>query len=228
MADESVIKRIIGLRELAKNNANSEEAATASAIADKLIAKYRVEEELLNPKTSKVILDSNYIYTTGRVVGWKAALVSIIAKAYSCATCIVYTKPEGRKVSSFQLAGTQEDIDIVHYMFGWISSEIERLTKVNGKDKGHIFCNSYAEGFVDAIKTKLYNNNQDRKAENADSEYCAALVRIDNRTEQSLSFLKSSFKLVKNTYQNKSYIDPKGFKQGYDKGINTNLSKGLN
>lgn len=232
------IKRIKGLLELAANPAaTAEEAASAAKIADSLIAKYRISNHQLVNKEAELEVYAEAeqaVYVSSRVTAWKSDLITILAPHYGCACFLRFSSKRDengrkRKTTHFMLFGQKKDIAIVHYMFSWLSATIDRLTKLNGYGKGHVYCHSYSLGAVNGIKMQLDKSKQEIAAEAAkDSVQSAALVKIDSRAQEAKIALNKAIKLGKNTSGgSQARFDPLAFASGREAGSNIHLGKSL-
>lgn len=227
-----ILDKIRHLRSLSTSN-NVHEAAAAAAAANVLIAKHRISEEEINAADASKKEDPSespvFLYETGRVTMWKQNLAMMLARHYGCALWDnATTGDNGRKVTRLQIVGIKSDTDIVHYMFSWLTNEIERLSKIYGRGKGHVFAQSYCDGAVAGIREQLTASAQAIKAQAAQDGQSAAIVRLDNRVQESLTTLYKLHTNLRTTrvvsYRRK---DVSAFDQGVRSGRNIQLSKGL-
>jgi hypothetical protein len=231
MASTEILDKIRQLKLLAQSS-NLNEALSASAIADKLILKYRIsEQELLQSGIGQEETpdeDSFILYETARVIRWKGSLATNIARHYGCIVwndCFHDPERNGRQVSRYRLVGRKSDREIVSFMFAWLVLEIERLTKLNCKGQGHVACNSYSEGATVGVAQQLHKDKEEIKKEAASSN---ALVKLDERYEESraaLSKLHSNLR-TKKSYSH-SHIDRSSFEKGVSDGKNIHLGKAM-
>jgi len=222
----SIIDRIRKLQSLTKSS-NAFEAANAAAAANKLIDQYRLSEsELEADDHEDIIEDYSAIYESGRITKWKSILAANISKHYGCG---IYNSKSYRS-NVFKLVGRKSDIDIVHYMFAWLSSEITRLCMIDSKKKmfnksdGKVFANSFCLGVVAGITEQLTKSRQEI-TNDANSN---ALVKLDDRYNESMNFLNKLHNLKQSTSFNNSNINKSAFDVGKSKGQNIHLGKGLN
>ena len=228
-----IINRINKLRSLS-NSSNANEAANAAKIANRLCEQHRISEADLNKNDSTITRDLSYIYETGRVTRWKEDLCCFLAQNYGCS---ILSEPEkafnplkrkSRKVSRYRLFGMKSDMEIVHYMFEWLSSEVERITILNCKGLGHVPSNSYSIGMVDGICVQIKKAKEEVRAE-AEASQIQSLVKIDARAEESrkqMYMLNPGLVTVKTNQKNQ--IDSDSYYSGLEEGKSLQIKKALN
>ena len=221
-----LVLKVRQLLELAKSN-NIHEATVATAAADRLIAKYRISEDDI-AGTSNPEEDSEYLYSTARIIRWKSLLAFILAKNYGCA---LYNNAElgasagGRRVSHYKLVGRKSDMELVRYLFGWMTGEIESLCKDNCKGLGHIGSQSYCEGAVTGIKLQLEKNTVEFSNEVVASGQSQALVKINSRLEEADRTMRSLHDLKKTKVYSSRKIMTSAYHKGIYDGTHINLSR---
>jgi len=217
----SVISKIQKLLALSKSS-SSAEAATAAAIANKMIDEYRISEIDLavdSNESDPLIEDDGFIYETGRVIPWKKSLVGVLCHHYGVAHFNDNDYPNGRLVSRFKLLGRKSDIAITRYMFAWLLSECQRLADGEAKGKGRIFVASYCQGFVAGIKAQLAKSRDEAKLL-ASSQ---AMIKLDSRLEESRAFMYSKYNLRNTKGSSASQIDPNAYYSGKSRGDSIHL-----
>lgn len=233
MSTDTIIEKIKGLLRLAQSK-DVHEAAAAVKAAENLISKFRIDEADLNinqDKKSEPVEDINILYETARIVSWKSTLAIILADHYGCAIFNdgIYDSSKSKlgKINRYRLVGHQSDLDLTRFMFGWITAEIERLTKRNCKGLGHITSASYAQGAVVGVNDQLQIAKQQAKVAANTSNQVTALATLDNRLAESKELLKRLHTLSKHKQYSKRHIDVDAYDQGRDAGKNMYLAKGL-
>lgn len=220
---EKIIEQIKKLRALSTSS-NEHEAAAAAKAAAKLCEKHRISEvDLVDQEL--IIMSDTPVYETGKVILWKDNLSSFISRHYGCSIFVHGDRSNGRKYSEYRIVGKPSDLKIVHYMFGWLSSEIERLTKQYGKGKGHIFCSSYAFGMVKGIQEQMTIAKQEARQEEV--HQANALVKIDARLEEATKTMNKMFKLNTSNVKTSSQLDPTAFAYGKEKGLSLQITKAI-
>lgn len=145
---------------------DSAEAASATAMAQRLIERYRIDEALLKDEEQKPVvtreeiqkeLRNEIIYNfRGRhVATWILNLSSYIARENACRVWY------GANISAI---GRADDVACVRYMLGYLVLEIERLAKEGlaaykvetGFPGGKTWGNSFRLGAVSEIADRLW------------------------------------------------------------------------
>ena len=221
----SVIERVQKLLALSKSS-NPNEAANAAAAANKLIDQYRLSEADITTEqgeTDPLVEDDGYIYETGKITPWKAALVRTLAAHYGVAHFNAIHYPEGRKVSRFKLLGRKSDIEITRYMFSWLMMECQRLANAQAKGLGRVFAASYCEGFVNGVAIQLHSSRQEAQK----TATSAAIVKLDARLKESTDFMYTNYNLRKAKAVSQGQRDMRAFVAGEQQGKNIHLGQSL-
>lgn len=228
MEIQQVISKINKLRSLS-NSSNVNEAAAAAAAADRLMQNYRItaaELSLSNKEEEPIVLIDEYLYTSGRLVLWKNALASVLCEHYGCAY-FIQTVPSDKSaarstVKALRVFGCKSDFDIVKYMYGYLTSEIERLTKLEASGRGHVFSQSYSLGAVQGIKDQLTASINEMRRENTSS----AMVLLSSRAEKSRGTMYQKMNLKKAATSKQRYSSD-GYDSGRERGQSISLRAGL-
>jgi hypothetical protein len=119
----SVIKKVRDLRARSKSD-NVNEAATAAAIADKLIQEHRISEaQLEHDAGDGPRADKRPILREQRRTMWRWHLVTVVSEHYGCAVNVQ------RSAEGYELfpVGKPDDLAIVRTVLPWLDSEILRI-----------------------------------------------------------------------------------------------------
>lgn len=218
---QKVIDKVKNLLALSKSD-NVHEATAAANKANQLIDEYRLSSMDLSEDNSEIdplIEDADAIYESGRQIFWKVNLVIVLANHYGCAVYNHANYSTGRMFSRFKLIGRTSDIQIVKYMFSWLSMECQRLAEINGKGRGKVYIQSYCLGFVSGIKEQL--NKSRKEAEKTVNS--TALVKLNNRLDEADAFMNATHNLKSTTTKSQSQQDVWAFHSGQLKGESTHL-----
>lgn len=166
---EDIINKIKGCLALAKCETASE-AATAAYMAQKLIARYGIDEALLLtdkpevPANEQVVEHEVFKFDGPRVVTWVLNLGSALAEVNNCKLWFVGGDNwwPGFK-AHLMAAGREEDIATISYMMQFLFGEIEDIAKVEAKNfrkefgysGGKNWSNSFKVGAVSKIRDRL-------------------------------------------------------------------------
>ena len=226
MSDISnIIDRVKKLQALS-TSANANEAAAAAAAANRLIDQYRLSLADLEIKESAkepVEEADGYIYQSGKITFWRSNLAALLAKHYGCAIWNDADWSSGRMVSRYRLVGRRSDIGICHYMYSWLTLEIERLSNSEAKGRGRVFVSSYCVGFVSGISEQL-KLSRVQVQEQATS---SSIVKINERLVESEAELNRLHKLKKTGASFHSRIDHNAFSAGKNRGESIHLGAKL-
>lgn len=217
---QGIIEKINKLRALSKSD-NINEATAAAMAANKLIEQYRLSESELETKSEEILEDESPLYNCGRITLWRSFLAQIIANHYGCA---IYNKV-GHRSNQYMLIGLKSDMQIVKYMYAWLSLEIERLSHSAAKERlgnsnGKQFSQSFCLGATQGIKNQLASSRKECINENA-------LVKIESRFSNAEAYMNKSLKLGKSKNSNVN-ISPEAYNNGFEKGKNIHLGAKLN
>lgn len=217
----NIIERVQKLLALSKST-NANEAAAAN----KLIDQHRLSEadlEGAGEVSEPVEEDASYIYESGRINPWKALLVRVLVNHYGLACWNDAHWNTGRMVSRYRLVGRKSDITISKYMFAWLTAECQRLSDLEAKGKGKVYCNSYCMGFVRGVEDQLRAS----RVEVQKTATSTAIVKIDARAEEAEEFLNTAHSNLR--YKKslaKSRLDADAYQAG-KKGENLHLGASL-
>lgn len=221
METNPIIEKVRHLLKLAKSS-NANEAANAAAAANKLIDRHRISEDELND-SSPIIRDTVPIYETGRVIPWKSSLANILAAHYGCACVNLTDRSSGRQYSRYTLVGRKEDLEITRYMFTWLEAECHRLSS-EVKGQGHIAVFSWCRGFVAGVAHQLSLSRAEVKQESTET----AIVKLDNRLEESKKEMYNIFPDITKAPPSKSRYDYDAYNRGIIKGKSISIGNKLN
>jgi len=216
-----ILTKIKNLFALAANSSNLEEAATASALAQKLLDKYQFSLADLASNNNEEI-GEELIYQCNNCVLWKSTLLHHIAENN-------YTKSVFYRGKGFKVIGRPTDIKLVSYFWDSVVTQIENLTKLaikNGLGYGKNFTNSFKLGATNTVISKLKKAKQESKEEaSATVNGQNSLIWLSGKELELQKYLQA-FKF-KNIRSN-SNINHNGYLAGKAAGENVNLGKGLN
>lgn len=151
MADiKSIIDRVRKLLSLA-NSSNANEAAVATAKANKLIDEYRISRDQLNTDSDPLEhAETEPLYEADRAATWRMNLAVLLSRHYGCFIFNNTTK----RAAYYQVAGRKSDVAILRYMFAYVDSECMRLSVQISKGKGRTYAESYRRGLERNHKLK--------------------------------------------------------------------------
>ena len=150
---KQIIEKIKKVMALAENNPNENEAIAAALKAQKLMAKFHINEDELGEELTESKLESMECNVGGKTQKWKLQLAVVLANNFRCK---VYLKN-----NNVTFYGFEEDVNICSEVFYSLykigvrlSDKLKRETrKETGTAKG--IRNTFCVGFVAGIKSEL-------------------------------------------------------------------------
>lgn len=239
---ESIIERVKKLLALSTSS-NPHEAATAAALANKLILQHALSQHELLGTSETPIYDKEPVFSTKRVTMWKYNLLMVLAKNYGCKVIIcdkakdIFADKFSRTETNYRLIGAPSDIEVIKYLFSYLTMMTEILVKLNSaqhksdRSQGKIIANSYAEGIIRGIDLQLEASRasffSEVKASNEQSKINALAV-IDNKLSVADAAMKKFIPNV--TYSrvtSHSKIDSTQFNNGVNDGKSIQINKAI-
>lgn len=198
-----IIEKIRKLLALSKS-ANANEAATAAALAQKLMAQHRLEPHDVNDPVELTMRDPTplIVWNSVRVPPiWLGLLAANLATLNGCAIVIERT---GYREWSVWVAGQKTDIEAYRYLFGWLMSEVSRLTEKNfhahlpdelyraviereGRSYARTLKSSYRLGCIQGALSAM------KQAEAEVRAAATGIVKVDTRVPEAAMILRAHF-----------------------------------
>lgn len=166
--NEKVLDRVRKLLALAQSD-NVNEAATAAAAAERLMAEHKLEMADVEARTGQAddedVVDFEISEDTTRFVGWRSNLVTVLAEVNGC-DVIHWQKARWERPNalSFKVVGRASDTQAVSYLFKYLANEVDRLCTREGHGYGRSFANSFRHGAVATIAERLRAQKREREA----------------------------------------------------------------
>lgn len=220
MSLQDIISKVQKLRNLS-HSSNLNEAANAAAVAEKLIAEYRLTEAELSVEkniSEPIIEAQEYLYETGKIVQWKSLLALYLSNHYGVFVYNSCDYSEGRKRTRYAMVGRDSDTKILKYNFDFLVNEISELCDLlcsgNGRRGVSIERNSFCLGAVDGIMAKL----RAEKKEVESKATSGALVVLNNKLTEAAMFAKNTHNLGKATGHSQTRMDMSSYARGKEVG----------
>jgi len=227
-------KDLIALRDRAGTPAESAAAARAlAALLDKhRISMTELEMSGSEEKEDIVANRSEPIAVWRRAVTWRRNLISVLCQHYGVAhwhQMAVCSQSHSRwglplrrnYETSVFLCGRQSDMDIVRYMFAWLSADVTRIGKSYCVGRGRRFSHSWMIGFVGGIEEQLTEARRttlEMKPEETG-------ICLQGRFQEAMEFMRNKLG-TKNVKTTSSY-DENASKLGRSKGRAHHLGNSL-
>lgn len=200
MTTQDIIDRIRKLRRLA-TSLNEHEAATAAAIADKLIQKHRLEEAAIEGDehdTIPIDEDPEFFDLGNRVNTWQWYLYTRLISHYDVAGYSSWRN--GHR--TLHMIGRKDDIEIVKFQCSFFTAEINRLALHVAGGRGRTALHSFRMGAVVGILKALW---EAKAAAMAAANTNTAMVLV-NRKKEADEALNAKFPNMRDVQEPKANI----------------------
>jgi len=139
------------------NSPNPNEAETARAMADKLIAKYNITEDELSSLDEKVFYGENEkLFSTVGIVSWKQHLAVAVSKYFDCQIVQEELIPaEGEHHYNHFVYGDDDQVKDTQFVYHAFNKKIENLAATQCVGRGPVYVDSYCEGVVESVKWNI-------------------------------------------------------------------------
>jgi len=229
--DNSLINKIKALlNKTVENGCSLEESASAFGLAQKMIDKNRLS--MMDIDSFDIDAEEE-VFNFGSIPGseslktstWKNHLAMLLAKANGCKVYLENGNMRAKSMSSVKIIGRNSDVQVVNYLFMFMSNEIERLCKFSMRHRngsGKSWSNSFKIGAVTAISEKLQNGK--KEAEIGASE--VSIVRVNDRYKEVEEFASNNLNLKKRPTTAYQKVDS-AYNYGYEAGSKIQVKAGL-
>lgn len=198
-----IIEKIKKLLALSKSS-NANEAATAAALAQRLMAQHRLQPADVLDGPELTLLDPIplIVWKSRRLPPtWVSGMAARLSALNGCA---IIMDRIGYDQWALKVSGQKTDVEALRFMFAWLLSEVTRLTEANyhahmlpdvftairkqrGKGFVRMLKNSYRHGCVAGALDAMTQANEVAKAEASGQ----GIVVRDDRHEAALGLLKA-------------------------------------
>ena len=234
-----IIEKIQKLLALSQSP-NAEEAASAAAMAAKLMAQYELEEADIRVATGGVnedpIDDSLLEDLFGKnIIKWKDFLLVGLVKAFHCHGYFTTNKATGNV--AYRIIGRKSNVQTVNYMFKYLVNEVTNMankawleysafhtTPVHGKT----WKTSFLIGTSLTIQKRLFEMvANEANQQNSSNERALAIVQKD-RQEVDDFYAKIRAGLCLKNIKTKTTVMNQAYNQGKEAGKGVNLGGNQN
>lgn len=244
MTRESLLARVqkmLALSKSAKEIGSVEEAATAAALAQKLMVDNKIEmADLEDLGFDEIpIIEYDVLAEEGGKSprAWKWDLLYGIAKNNFCdvlkwgSSFQVGQRPgTGMSKGKLMLFGKKPDVEAVLYMYRWLAREVDKLAKKAGKTQYNPATDSSKRTWMDCFRKGAANEIDEiltRKRREQEQMFAkaqvTALVKADGEVTE---FVGNKFK-VHHRQRSVSNWSSSGYNQGQQAARNINLNSGV-
>lgn len=222
------IKRCLMLGNKDKNN-SPEEAATAMAMAHKMMKEHNIslsELQLEEMKNEKVVKGEEV--DKKRFKPWERYLATVIARFCSCGIYVNnYWDSETRtKRQKMIFFGLEEDVRIAEQTYCIIRKVILRMSTDRGYEG--IDKKSYCLGAVSTIGKRVKAEEERKEEKVSDEEKCTAVMVIKNQLVESYRQQLITELGLKTNKTRRQNIDDNAYSHGKRDGHSVNLRPNQN
>jgi hypothetical protein len=215
-----IINKIKDLFALASSTSSLDEAATATALAQKLLDKYQLSlADLASSKQENVI--EEFVSKNKRDTTWKGKLIAYLAGSN-------YTRALFFQGLGYKLIGRKSDIELVSYFWKSIVAQIDQLADnaiKNGVGSGKRFSNSFKYGAAQAVIDRLKTARAESKKEAERTEQGkSGLIWLSKKNEEVERYLN---RYKHKTIVKKPDVSYNAYAAGVAAGQQVNLATGL-
>lgn len=212
------------LQKTVENGCTEAEAASAAAVAQKLLVKHRLSLIDVQEKTSPFGRHySDGSLETGKAIPhWKRALFTAVCTANGCISGLSVSRSGVGNSATFRLEvmGTEEDAALVAAFYCNLRDMVSATAKrLKPPSAGGRWGNSFKWGMVAAISGRLKESVQASEKEATST----ALVRLKDQTDAVMAWAKNEFGESRSLP--KPNLNPEAFAHGVFHGRQANLSK---
>ena len=218
MANSKIVEKIKKILALANDKgATPEEAATAAAMAQRMMMQHQIEEADLVEKGQKQLDPIAYeiFYDSARVDTWIQQLANSIAPAFCC---VVLLSP-GRGLG---IVGRPENREAYKVTFDYLKEAVHKMAVATCPKTihGRRWANSYGMGCSVKIHQRVKEERAALKAAaDAMNDYAIIILREDDLARE---FVKNQMQ-TKAGNKSQADFDPNGYTKGYVDGDKVNL-----
>jgi hypothetical protein len=243
---ENVMKQIRNLlNKTVANGCTEAEAATAAALAQKMLMKWNLGmTDLVEDVTPEqpVVIGENFTDgvegVTARVSKWKGALLNSVARANGCYLIYryVHSRSNGGRLEKMQrmiLIGQERDAAVTKALYEILRDTVEERCKLNqpaglGRGEGKSWAASFKLGAVSAISERLRHTREEVKTELKaihgvqENRATTALARIDTAEIALAKYIRGMH--LKNRPSGNTNINHDAYERGRLVGSRISLS----
>jgi len=213
MDNNKIVDKVKKLLRLAES-ADVNEAAAAAGAAQRLMEEHRIDQAMIDvSEDAGDGVEDEEIHNSGdepleesgRLANWKTQLAVAIAGLNGCRVYLGRGYSTGTRQTTLCLVGRPSDVASVRYLFSYLTGEIERLCKRNGRGLGRTWANSFRMGAVHTVRKRLREANRKArddarlklkgKGTTALVKLDRALARVDEQAKAVEAWMKKNMSL---------------------------------
>lgn len=188
-----IIDRVRKLLRLSESEGTGGEAENAASAAQELIERHRLDPgELVEKEEGKFGAWEPPLFTGVRPAEWRVALATAVAEPNGCEILIWERVPDadGWTPTDILVAGPKRDCELVHYIYSFLSAELERRTTREAAHQSAQWRASFRAGAINRIHERLMAAVK-RARQNA--PVTALVVRREAQVEEVRAWIDDEF-----------------------------------
>lgn len=227
MTHDEALERVQKLLRLAKSD-NANEAATAAAMAQRLIDLHKLDVAALKDESAAEPIEDKHEPIDRQYSTWRARLAVNIA-TLNGAKCY-------RDGKALCLVGRKSDVQTVRYLYQWLTQEVERLADNQPSGLGKTWYNNFRLGVIETLIVRLEEQKKATEKEAmtnafntggqlAASNVGAAIVRVAQDSAAVEKWAEDNMKLRRGSSSRSNYDDgarQQGRRAGHSVGLGGN------
>jgi len=158
MEKPAAIQKVKLLFRLAAS-APEHESATATAMAQQIIAKFGLVPEEYEVKEVKPLYgdsDDDLLFSTPTEIEWKSILALVVGTKYDC----FIIKEEniastGDRVLKYFVYGDESDVLMTKGLFKFVDAKIDQLISQHCRSMSELYISSFGEGAVNGVRVNI-------------------------------------------------------------------------
>lgn len=222
--NDKILEKIRNLLSLAEDGGNDEESQTALLMAQKLMLKYKIDQqELSETGRQEIVIKSLSVYK--RIYWWEKVLVRIIAENFRVMFYIQSNRlPHQKSVQrKLVLMGYPEDVELAYEVYHLAADAMkhyasEHLKQAEDDNSASLVRKSYYQGFMDGLNDKYERQRQEMVNEN--DQYALVIKTPQDVVDKFKQEISGSlpFQQPELSRESAAYTD------GYDRGSTISLN----
>lgn len=213
---DKIIEKVKGLLAIAKDKKRDEETKSALLMAQKLMAKYKLDESQVNSKTKDEIIEK--IVSSGKVSKWEDEYLASICRD-NFQIKVVLKRDMRLKKSDLVFAGYSEDVKLASEVFELAkkalkfhtSNHVKEYYEENDYPRNKSLTKAIKDSYISGFLISLKNNFMEQKR--ALQEETALIILTPKEVEEHYGKIKD-----KKINQSPVVRDSESYQKGYEKG----------
>lgn len=237
----SKLKKLMDLKESAKQLGNEGEANAAAAGISRLLIEYNLNEEdiptedrLENP----VVMENIPYECTGHRGKWYTMMVNTVCKNNLCECILRGVKARGKTTyNSFSIIGRRSNVEVSMYLISYLNAQFQFMGRVKyielcnywktlGMRKQvskQQYMTSFLYGCVDGLR-----NQYDELKRNMESEIVGTTALVATTRHEIERFISANIGNITYSAGRKFRVQASAYQSGVKAGSEINLQSGLN